>query len=71
VVTYVERNGVSAKSDVRENDEIISVAGLSIRDQPIGEIHWLMRTKADSSGNVVFGLRRDGREHQLSIRIPD
>jgi hypothetical protein len=71
MVAHVEKNSVFAKSDVRENDELISVAGLSISEQPIGEIHWLIRKKSDSSGNVVLGFRRDGKEHRLSIYIPD
>lgn len=71
VVSSVQRNSLFAKAGGRVNDELISVAGLSVTDRPSGEIRWLIREKADSNGEVTLDFRRDGKEHRLSIYIPD
>jgi hypothetical protein len=67
VVVSVDNNSVAEKAGILANDEVLSLSGLAVSDDPIAKIHWAISDSLDSSGAAKLVVRRDGSERPIVI----
>ncbi len=70
VIYDVLRESAAEKAELLTGDEIVSVAGQPITDQPIAEVAELIREKAGPNGKTLVGFRRGKAEQTTSIAVP-
>lgn len=68
IVLSVDNKSVAEKAGVLANDEILSLGGLAINDDPIAKIHWVIRENLDSSGAANLVVQRKGSERPIVMR---
>jgi hypothetical protein len=68
-IIFVEDNSAAQKAGLAIHDQLMAVNGTAIHNQPIAEIHSLIRENADANGKIELEIRREDGTRKVPVRI--
>lgn len=68
LIISVDDDMPAAKAGLQVNDELLSIGGVPITNQSIGEMLELSRTEVAPNGNLPILVERQGKTHSIMLR---